>query len=169
LGDQRADDKVIKKIFLLLCLLLAACGPIPGKVLIGQETPLMRFYTLKDGDETNIQSYLGKPVIVVFWRSNCGSSKRAMQAINEFARQPKNQGKYIFIAATLDSSDKLKEVKEVLSERRITEFELMMSGNEEYDQAFNRVLGDRVPYIVVVDANGVIRNITDDRDEIIGD
>ena len=155
-------------VVVLFAFSLLGCGPVPGKILIGGEAPLMRFYKLTDGDETNIQSYAGKPVVVVFWRSDCGTSKRALRAINEYALQPRNQGKYVFLAASLDASDKVADVRKILNENHITAFELMMSGNEEHDQAFNRVLGDRVPYIVVVDAEGNIRNVTDDRDEIIG-
>jgi thiol-disulfide isomerase/thioredoxin len=154
-------------LFCILCV-LTACSPVPGKVLVGQEAPLMRFYTLADGDETNLESYRGKPVVLVFWRSDCGSSKRALAAINAYARQPRQQGKYVFIAANMDESDKLSVVKEVLRERKITAYEQMMSGNAEYDQAFKQVLGDRVPYIVVVDADGIIRMVTDDRDDITG-
>ena len=168
MGDQGKNQKMtmIRGIFFLL-LLLSGCTPIPGKVLIGKEAPLLRLYRLDDGTETTLQTYAGHKIVLVFWSEHCGGSKRTLSAIEAFARQPKNRGNATYIAANLDGSDKLSEVKEEIAERKLYSFEHMMSGNEENDQAFIRSLGDRVPYILVVDEDGVVRDVDSDRDIVI--
>ena len=159
--------RTFRLVLTLLVGVITACGPIPGKALVGQEAPVMRLYKLADGEEVTLQQFTGKPIVLVFWRTDCGNSKRTLQAIEEYAHQPKNEGKQILIAANLDPSDRLTEVKSIIAERKLYSFQQMMSGNEENDQAFIRVHGDRVPYIVLIDENGIINDIDSDRDIVI--
>lgn len=154
-------------LYSLISLFLIGCGAVPGKILIGADEPTMRFYRLEDGSELTLQSYPDKRKVIVFWNTHCSASKRALRSIDQFASHPANQIDTVYIAANLDDSEELDKVKDTIKELNIYNVENMMSGNNAYDQAFQKVLGDRVPYIVVISADGKIVDIDSDRDIVV--
>lgn len=153
-----------------MCLVAAfLCGcssALPGKILVGYESPTLRMYRLEDGSPVTLRSYPGQRKIIIFWNTQCGASRRAMAKLDTIAQRfvQRKDTSTVFIAANLNPSSDLKKVKDQILEKDAFSVEHMMSGNEEYDEAYINVKGNSLPYVVVVERDDTVSAVEDNID-----
>lgn len=150
-------------LFSFLCI-LSGCAPLAGKQLIGQPAPAVRMYHLEDSMQTFLSDYKGSYVAVVFWATTCRSSTPIVKRLGEYALKNKNNAKIHVIAVSLDKSDDLNTLKERVLYDHLNGMQQMFSGNEEYDEAYYGLKGERLPYVVVIDPMGKVIGVDTDDD-----
>jgi hypothetical protein len=153
-------------LFLFSVCLYGCSAPLPGKILVGYESPTFRMYRLEDGSPVTIRTYPGQRKVILFWNTQCGASRRAMAKLDTIAQQFINRKdtSTVFIAANLNSSNDLSKVKEEIIESDAFSLEHMMSGNEEYDEAYLNAKGDSLPHVVVIEKDGTVSHVEDNLD-----
>ncbi|MCC6427974.1 MAG: TlpA family protein disulfide reductase [Phycisphaerales bacterium] len=148
-------------------IVLAGCGstsyrrplggmpPVPPTPQVGDRAPMLSIDDLMQappGASTMWSSLRGKVVVIEFWATWCAPCIAAMPHINQlqerFAGRP-----VVFIAVTDEGRD---PVKKFLNRGRIDSW-IGLDTNRSMFLAY-RVGG--IPHTVVVDGNGIIRDIT---------
>lgn len=155
---------VRRRLFLILFMtlsVLSGCAPLAGKKLIGQEPPLARMYRLEDGSQVNLSDYKGHYTVVVFWATHCNSSGPIMRRLGPYAASHPNVK---IISVSLDKNDDVEAVKNRIRSDGLGSMQQMFSGNEEYDEAYSALKGERLPYVVVLDPAGRVIGVDTDDD-----
>ncbi len=146
---------VCRGVVICCVIFLSACGA-PSNLLSGTQTAPVRFFTLGDGSPVFIDEYLGKSVVVAFWSTACSASASAISELANYAEKFKNDQRVVFIAASLDAPENTQLLKNRIQKEQTYSLIHMFSGNEEYDEMYNALKGERIPYIVVIDKDGKI-------------
>ena len=144
--------------FICSVALLLGCAAGPSRSateLIGKLGPYTRL-TMLNGEYVGVEEYRGKTTVIVFWALWCNKSRRALAKINDFAARYKGRSDVVFIAANIDKSDKLNEVKDRIAYTHLDNFMHAYSGNEVYDEAYVAYCGNSLPHIVVLNKEGSV-------------
>jgi peroxiredoxin len=142
-------------VILCACLFVSGCVfHNNGEKFVGQPVPSTRL-TMLDGDYVGIEQFHGKTVVLVFWATWCHQSRPIMTRLNEFAQRI-NRSDIVFLAVSIDKAEKLSELRDRIKYEHLTGFKHAFSGNEESDETWVALDGDALPYIFVIDPNGVV-------------
>lgn len=139
-------------ILVILCGLLG-CTP-PGLRFVGKPAPETRF-TLLEGDYVPLKKFRGKTVVLMFWAQWCHSSGPAIARLQEFAKKLERSD-VVFLAASLDEVKDVTKLKERIVYQHLDNFQHAFSGNAGSDEAFIAFEGTNLPYLFIIDPQGVV-------------
>ena len=142
-----------------------ACSTqFPEIPITGQSDPYMKLIML-DGTVRAIGEYKGKTVVLLFWATWCGKSKRAARHLNEFAKSYARRSDIVFIAANVDDIGDSEKVRTEIRDSKLDYLTHAYSGNGLIDEAYQTLSGEGIPYFVIYDRSGRVVRTTDDYDE----
>lgn len=152
--------------FILLAVLassltLVGCST-SGAKLRGTSAPSTRFMALNTGETVALDDYRGKTVVLSFWATSCRSSGPNIKRLANYAQSFNGDKRVAFIAISLDKNENLEVLKDRIRFDHFESLEHMFSGNEEYDEAYLALQGERLPYFLVIDKNGKIVDADND-------
>jgi thiol-disulfide isomerase/thioredoxin len=127
-----------------------------GKEMIGQEAPEARLMFF-DGSEVPLSAYRGKNVCIIFWATWCTYSRSMIERYENLARRYSRRGDMEFIAVSIDKNEDFEVLKGRIEEQGLKHMTHIFSGNDSYDDAFVKLKGRNIPYVLFVDRNGVLR------------
>lgn len=149
----------------LVCLLLevAACSSVPEKAasLIGRPAPDARLMML-DGSETTLSAERGRYVAVLFWATWCRYSKSAIADFEDLARAYRRRTNVRFFAVSVDRNEDFETLKSRISSQQLESIVHIFSGNDIFDEAYQKFFGELVPMAVLIDPRGVVTYIGTD-------
>lgn len=105
-----------------------------------------------DGAQVDLQSYRGRPVLLVFWTASCGICQRELPLLSELEPEFRNH-RIQLLAIHLGPTD---EAREYMSTNHI-DLKSLSDSDGTVGKAY-RVGG--VPKLVLIDADGRIRHDT---------
>jgi cytochrome c biogenesis protein CcmG, thiol:disulfide interchange protein DsbE len=137
-------------------ILLLAAAVIVGGYLAssGRMNPAAPDFSLPevDGTQVDLQSYRGRPVLLVFWTTSCPICQRELPLLNQL--EPDFRNNHVsLVAIHLGSAD---DAREYMSNNRIRLTSL--SDSDGVVERAYRVGG--VPKLVLIDADGRIKHDT---------
>jgi hypothetical protein len=155
-GDEMR--RFISGVLVALMVLLAGCSVMDDKTkdMVGNESPDARLMFF-DGSEVPLSSYRGKNVCIVFWATWCAFSRSLIERYEEVARRYSRRGDIEFIAVSIDKNEDFEMLKSRIQEQELKHMTHIFSGNDSYDDAFVNLRGKKIPYVVFIDSNGVVR------------
>jgi thiol-disulfide isomerase/thioredoxin/outer membrane lipoprotein-sorting protein len=120
----------------------------PKAQMVGQIVPEVAF-TSPDGKKIELSSWRGKPVLIDFWATWCGSCLLSMPALNRIYSETKGKG---FELISVDES--------TAGDDGATYFErhhyAWTNYHDENKEVFEALKGDAIPLVVLIDAQGKI-------------
>lgn len=136
----------MKKIFALLCLLLAVA------TASAQQLPDVNIEDSK-GAKVSIRSLAqGKPMIISYWSIACKPCIQELNAINDALADWKSEADFVVVAVSVDDA-RLKASAKAVASSRGWEFTCIYDENQELKRAMNVSL---TPQSFVVDGEGNI-------------
>jgi thiol-disulfide isomerase/thioredoxin len=162
--SDRNCFSTMRTLLVRLVLLVMVTGAFAGcfsntkryEALIGRPVPDARLMML-DGSQHALKSQVGKAIAFLFWSTSCAFSRSAIEDFEELARLYEGRDNLRFIAVSVDSESALGELESRIKEQDLRTVEHVFSGNEGQDEVFLAFNGDRIPYVVFVDARGIVR------------
>lgn len=154
----------IRIVFSLFLVVLMGCSASSGpKLNKGEEVFPARFFQLSDGSPLFFEDLKGKTVVIAFWATHCTASNPVMKRLSRFAERFQNDERIQFVAVSLDEPAHVDKLRERIKYEDFNSMAQMFSGNEGYDEAYQALKGERLPYVVILDRNGrVVDSDTDD-------
>ena len=143
--------------FLLSCsFLIEGCSlTTEQQELVGHPAVSSRYY-LFDGTVYALSEHSGKAVVLVFWDAFCGHCKKALPEINKLAKSFTDGSEAQFISISVNRQIDEDKVKGRLKELDIDAMTNAFSGNDVFDESFEAFRGDSVPYIVLINQEGIV-------------
>ena len=148
----------------MLFSFVACSSKSPEIPVVGETFPYTKII-MYDGTVKALNEYKGKTVVLLFWATWCGKSKRAARHINEFAKEYARRGDVVFIAANVNDIGDSDEVRTEMKESKLDYLTHAFSGNGISDEAYETLNGEGLPYIVIFDRTGRVVLTTHDYDE----
>lgn len=142
-------------IVLLFAIIGCAAKPSPYKASVGQKAPYTNL-TLMDGNQIPLSSYLGKNVVLMLWATWCHNSRPQLEEYNALAAKYAGRPDMVFLAVSLDKNEKLSEVQDRITYKKLGALQHCFSGNAEYDEANINFGSGELPQFVVIDKTGQV-------------
>jgi cytochrome c biogenesis protein CcmG/thiol:disulfide interchange protein DsbE len=137
--------------FLLLAAALAVGGYLAASGCMNQPAPDFSLPEV-DGTQVDLQSYRGRPVLLVFWTASCGICQRELPLLSQL--EPDFRNNHIsLVAIHLGATD---EAREYMSTNRIR-LRSLSDSDGTVGRAYH--VGG-VPKLVLIDADGRIKHNT---------
>lgn len=140
-------------ILLTVALVFGGCSS-PGLRFVGKPAPETRF-TLLEGEYVPLKKFRGQTVVLIFWAQWCHSSRPVMVRLHEFSAKL-GRSDVVFLAASLDEVKDVAKLKERIVYQHLDNFQHAFSGNAGSDEAFIAFEGSTLPYLLIVDPQGVV-------------
>jgi peroxiredoxin len=136
----------------LLLLGASAAAADPG-TLAGRAAPDFALPSF-GGDNVRLSEYVGQPVIVSFWSSNCAECSSQLARLNQYYDVYRSSG-LVVLAVSVD--DDMQRASRYAQEHH-TDFPLLLDQAKAVARAFAI---DRLPTTVLIDRSGVVRYLHD--------
>lgn len=143
---------------LIFTQVLTGCATLSdrAKSLVGAPAPESRLMLLS-GEHIALRSLAGKNVALLFWATWCPHSRVGIAEFEELARKYKDRSDTEFYAVSVDANDAYEELQNRIRIQDLRSMTHVFSGNDTQDEAFLAFHGERLPYAVFIDANGVVK------------
>lgn len=132
-----------------------ATTPLNPQSIIGQPLASFSFISLA-GEPLQRQQFAGRPLVINLWATWCGPCRKEMPDLDRLAAELSDDG----VAVLGIALDQPAKVAEFLAETPVS-YPIAITETAQ-GMAFARALGNRngvLPYTVLVDASGVIRQV----------
>jgi thiol-disulfide isomerase/thioredoxin len=142
----------------LVACLSSACSSVSdgSRALVGQPVPEGRLM-LMDGEQVALRSKSGTVMVLLFWATWCSHSRSIIADFEDLAREYAPRGDTEFYSISLDKHEDFDMLKGRIQAQDLSTVIHVFSGNDSQDEAYLALKGDHVPYVVVVDARGIVR------------
>jgi thiol-disulfide isomerase/thioredoxin len=139
--------------------MLSGCSAVSGDAagLVGRPVPEGRLMLLEGGDHVALAGKAGTNLAILFWATWCSHSRSTIAEFEDLAREYAWRGDLEFYAVSLDKNDDLKLLQGRIKSQELTTVKHVFSGNDVQDEAYLALKGTHVPYVVFVDARGIVR------------
>jgi len=136
----------------------SGCSSVPSaaKAMVGNEAPYVRL-TMLDGTSLPLEAYRGKHLALIFWATWCGHSRSTIADFEALAEKYKNRRNIQFVGVSVDKSEYLTELKGRIKSQELNTMTHAFSGNDIQDESYLAFHGEILPYIVVIDPQGIVR------------
>lgn len=143
---------------LLLAVSLSGCASLSDQArsLVGRPAPESRLMLL-NGEHIALRSRVGKNVALLFWATWCPHSRSGIEEFEALARGYKTRPEIEFYAISVDKNEAYAELKNRIHIQDLESMTHVFSGNDVQDEAFLAFHGERLPYAVFIDDEGVVR------------
>ncbi len=115
-----------------------------------------------DGSETTLSAERGRYVAVLFWATWCRYSKSAIADFEDLARAYRRRTNVRFFAVSVDRNEDFETLKSRISSQQLESIVHIFSGNDIFDEAYQKFFGELVPMAVLIDPRGVVTYIGTD-------
>jgi thiol-disulfide isomerase/thioredoxin len=112
---------------------------------------------LLNGEHIALRSRVGKSVTLLFWATWCPHSRAGIEEFEALARTYKDRPEIEFYAVSVDKNEAYAELKNRIHLQDLESMTHVFSGNDVQDEAFLAFHGERLPYAVFIDDEGVVR------------
>lgn len=147
------------RIVFLILVFLTACTPAMQTQFLNKPAPVT-VMTQTDGRSVALSQFRGTPVVLCFWALWCKQSPEVMAKLDKFAEQNRD------IPVFAVSIDKLEKEEEVLDRiKRYPYLRHVYSGNDIGDSAYVAWQGEMIPFVAVIDSQGIVRYSKDEISE----
>lgn len=138
---------------------LSGCSAVSGDAagLVGRPVPEGRLMLLEGGDHVALAGKTGTNLAILFWATWCSHSRSTIADFEDLAREYAWRGDMEFYAVSLDKNDDLELLQGRIKSQELTTVKHVFSGNDVQDEAYLALKGTHVPYVVFVDARGIVR------------
>lgn len=109
------------------------------------------------GEDIALRSKEGTNLAILFWATWCSHSRSVIADFEALAREYAWRGDLEFYAVSVDKNEDLAALKGRIQSQDLKTINHVFSGNDTQDEAFLALKGDHVPYVIFVDARGVVR------------
>lgn len=149
---------IVARMIGLVLLCCVGCSSVGDQLqkIVGTKAPESRLMFL-DGSEVPLSAYQGKSVAILFWATWCKFSRSTIERYEGLARTYSQVRDLEFIAVSIDKNEDFKTLKDRIKEQDLRTLTHIFSGNDSLDDAFVNLNGKKIPYVVLIDANGVVR------------
>ncbi|GEM_PF-4427548 len=144
---------------ILFLALLSACTPAMETQFLNKPAPVT-VMSQTDGRNVALSQFQGSPSVICFWALWCKQSPEVLEELNEFAE--KNRDIPIF-AINIDKFEKEQEVLDRI--KRYPYLRHVYSGNDIGDSAYVAWQGEMIPFVAVIDSEGIVRYSKDEISE----
>jgi len=143
---------------LIATWLLTGCATLSdqAKSLVGAPAPESRLMLLS-GEHIALRSLVGKNVALLFWATWCPHSRAGIEEFETLARKYKGRTDTEFYAVSVDANDAYDELQNRIRLQDLESMTHVFSGNDVQDEAFLAFHGERLPYAVFINANGIVK------------
>jgi thiol-disulfide isomerase/thioredoxin len=151
----------LKTCLISLCLVgatLSGCSSISDQALslVGRQAPESRLMLLS-GEHIALRSLVGKNVVLLFWATWCPHSRSGIEEFEALAHKYSDRPEIQFYAVSIDKNESYEELQNRIRLQGLGSMTHVFSGNDVQDEAFLAFHGERLPYAVFIDAQGVVR------------
>jgi thiol-disulfide isomerase/thioredoxin len=115
-----------------------------------------------DGAETTLSAEQGRYVALLFWATWCRYSKSAIADFEDLARSYQRRSDVRFFAVSVDRNEDFETLKGRIASQELESIVHMFSGNDIFDEAYQKFFGELVPMAVLIDPRGVVRYVGTD-------
>jgi thiol-disulfide isomerase/thioredoxin len=112
---------------------------------------------LLSGEHIALRSLVGKNVALLFWATWCPHSRAGIEEFETLARKYKGRTDTEFYAVSVDANDAYDELQNRIRLQDLESMTHVFSGNDVQDEAFLAFHGERLPYAVFINANGIVK------------
>lgn len=139
-------------------IVLSGCASVSSDAmsLVGRQVPEARLMMLR-GEDVALRSKEGTNLALLFWATWCSHSRSVIGDFEQLARDYSWRGDLEFYAVSIDKNQDLDALKGRIRAEDLKTVKHVFSGNDSQDEAFIALKGDHVPYVVFVDARGIVR------------
>jgi thiol-disulfide isomerase/thioredoxin len=152
-------------------IVLIACSCIGCAVvssgtteLVGKPVPWSRLMLL-DGTQVPLTPDAGNIHVVLFWASWCPRSRYVVEDYERLAHRLGGHDRLSFFAVSIDKNEDFETLKRRIDSQGLHSIKHCFSGNDVQDEAFLHFNGHTIPFVVVIDSQGVVRVVTPHVDE----
>jgi len=132
----------------------------PGTTeLEGKPVPWSRLMLL-DGSQIPLTPDAGKMHVVLFWATWCPRSRYVVEDYQRLAHQFGGKPHLSFFAVSIDKNDDFETLKGRIDSQGLHSIQHCFSGNDVQDEAFLHFKGHTIPFVVVIDPQGIVRVVT---------
>jgi thiol-disulfide isomerase/thioredoxin len=137
----------LRSALLLLSVLAAVASPLAAKPIPAVPAPA---WSLKDVDGKVVTSadFAGKVVVIDFWATWCPPCRTEIPGY--VALQKKYDGQVVFLGVSVDSDDKVGDVKAFIKDYKVN-YPILMLGDSDIQDQFKGITGYPTTYIIGTD------------------
>ena len=140
----------------------------PGTTeLEGKPVPWSRLMLL-DGSQIPLTPDAGKMHVVLFWATWCPRSRYVVEDYERLAHLFGGMPHLSFFAVSIDKNDDFETLKGRIESQGLHSIQHCFSGNDVQDEAFLHFKGHTIPFVVVIDPEGIVRVVTPHVGEVEG-
>ena len=156
---QRRKPFIASVLIALMAIALSGCTAVSGDAagLVGRPVPEGRLMLLEGGDHVALAGKAGTNLAILFWATWCSHSRSTIAEFEDLAREYSWRGDLEFYAVSVDKNDDLELLQGRIKSQELTTVKHVFSGNDVQDEAYLALKGTHVPYVVFVDARGIVR------------
>jgi thiol-disulfide isomerase/thioredoxin len=142
-----------------MVITLASCSAVSKDAtqLVGRPVPEGRLMLLEGGDPVALAGKAGSNLAILFWATWCSHSRSTIAEFEDLAREYAWRGDLEFYAVSLDKNEDFELLQGRIKSQELTTVKHVFSGNDVQDEAYLALKGTHVPYVVFVDARGIVR------------
>lgn len=127
--------------------------------LVGKPVPWSRLM-LFDGTQVPLTPDAGNIHVVLFWASWCPRSRYVVEDYEQLARNLGGHERLSFFAVSIDRNEDFEKLKGRIDSQGLHSIKHCFSGNDVQDEAFLHFNGHTIPFVVVIDSQGIVRVVT---------
>jgi hypothetical protein len=148
-------------LWVLLVCACAGCAVVSQGTtdLVGKPVPWSRLMLL-DGSQVPLTPDAGNTHVVLFWATWCPRSRYVVEDYEQLAHRFGGRPHLSFFAVSIDKNEDLETLKGRIDSQDLHSMRHCFSGNDVQDEAFVHFKGHTIPFVVVIDARGVVRVVT---------
>ena len=109
-----------------------------------------------DGTQNTLESFKGKSVLLTFWAQWCSHARPVLMQLEELAKQYQNRDDLVFIALSVDKEENLEKLKDAIRFGKYEHIQQEFSGNDFYDETYNKFEITSLPAVYIIDPSGTI-------------
>jgi hypothetical protein len=156
---RRKQVCILRVLIALVLFTACGCSAVSGDAanLVGKPVPEGRLMLLEGGDHVALAGKAGTNLAILFWATWCSHSRSTIADFEDLAREYAWRGDLEFYAVSLDKNADLELLQGRIKSQELTTVKHVFSGNDVQDEAYLALKGTHVPYVVFVDARGIVR------------
>ena len=146
---------------LLLACVCSGCAVVSSGTtdLVDKPVPWSRLMLL-DGSQVPLTPDAGNTHVVLFWATWCPRSRYVVEDYERLAQRLGGRPHLSFFAVSIDKNEDLETLKGRVDSQDLHSIQHCFSGNDVQDEAFVHFKGHTIPFVVVIDARGIVRVVT---------
>jgi thiol-disulfide isomerase/thioredoxin len=159
INSRSGGATVLRAVVAFIVATACGCSAVSSDAanLVGRPVPEGRLMLLEGGDHVALTGKAGTNLAILFWATWCSHSRSTIADFEDLAREYAWRGDLEFYAVSLDKNADQELLQGRIKAQELTTVKHVFSGNDVQDEAYLALKGTHVPYVVFVDARGIVR------------